>query len=177
MLAKILLALFLEKTNGTEKQTSHPPWLQSPSHSYPPPRYPSSLIASSCSPSLVARIATHCLLVRRQSNTPVQLHVHAYAQLANASCFQSRAWGKKKQPKEGAERNVRDLLVSWLICLKIDIATNNSVQISPADYKAQSYATLVDTFSIVRDPGDGIGNTGINPHSAEESSCVLYPSG
>ena len=46
------------------------------------------------------------------------------------------------------------------------IITNHAVQIAPTDDKAKGDTSLVNAFGIVRSPGDGIGNAGVNAESA-----------
>lgn len=44
--------------------------------------------------------------------------------------------------------------VQWFVCCAVDVARHDAVQIAPADYEAEGYATLVDTFGVVGTPGN-----------------------
>lgn len=65
------------------------------------------------------------------------------------------------------------LLIAGLVPYAVDITTHYTIQISPAYDEAESHATFVDTFIIVRDPRNGVGNTGVDSKSAQKCSSVL----
>lgn len=67
----------------------------------------------------------------------------------------------------------RSLLIAGLVPHTVDITTHYTIQISPAYDKAESHATFVDTFSVVRNPRDGVSNTGVNSKSAKKCPSVL----
>lgn len=65
------------------------------------------------------------------------------------------------------------LLIAGLIPHAVDVTTHYTIQISPAYDKAKSHATFIDTFSVVRNPRDGVGNTGVYAKSAKKCPSVL----
>lgn len=66
------------------------------------------------------------------------------------------------------------LPVLWRILWAVDIAADNTVQISPSDDESQRDTTLVDTFGVVGDPGDGVGDARVDAQRAQESPGVLH---
>lgn len=65
------------------------------------------------------------------------------------------------------------LLIAGLVPYTVDITAHYTIQISPAYDEAEGHATFVDTFSVVRNPRDGIGNTGVDSKSAKKCPSVL----
>lgn len=65
------------------------------------------------------------------------------------------------------------LLIAGLVPHAVNVTTHYTIQISPANDKAESDATFIDTFSVVRNPRDGVGNTGVNAKSAKKCPSVL----
>ena len=62
--------------------------------------------------------------------------------------------------------------ILWRCRSLIDIRANNAVEIAPADDEAHCDTTFVDTFGIVGNPHDGVGDAGVNAKGAEEGAGV-----
>lgn len=58
------------------------------------------------------------------------------------------------------------------ILLAIDITGHDAVEIPPADKHADGDAALVDALDVVGDPGDGVGDAGVDAEGAEEGGEV-----
>ena len=55
----------------------------------------------------------------------------------------------------------------------VDVRGDDTVEVAPADDETQDDAALVHTLDIVADPGDGVGDAGVDAQGAEEGACVL----
>ena len=58
-------------------------------------------------------------------------------------------------------------------CLSlIDIRANNAVQVAPTDDESHCDTTFVDTFGIVGDPNDSVGDARVDAEGAKEGASV-----
>ena len=58
-------------------------------------------------------------------------------------------------------------------CLSlIDVRANNAVEIAPADDESHSDTAFVDTFGVVGDPDDGVGDARVDAEGAEKGAGV-----
>lgn len=60
-----------------------------------------------------------------------------------------------------------------LIFCAVDVRTDDTVEVSPADREADRDTALVGAFDVVGGPGDGVRDTGVDARGAEEGACVL----
>lgn len=68
------------------------------------------------------------------------------------------------------------LSVLWRILDSVNVAADDTVQIPPSDDEPQGDTTLVDTFGVVGDPGDGVGDGRVDAQRAQECPGVLNTS-
>lgn len=64
-----------------------------------------------------------------------------------------------------------------LVLVAVDVATDNTVDVAPADDEAKGDAALVNALGVVGGPGNGVGDTGVDPQRAEKGAGVLHPGG
>lgn len=67
--------------------------------------------------------------------------------------------------------------IGGLVLVAVDVATDNTIDVAPADDEAEGDAALVDALGVVGGPGDGVGDTGVDPQRAEKGAGVLHPGG
>src|ERR1700737_3248807 len=58
------------------------------------------------------------------------------------------------------------------IHLAIDIRRHNTVKVSPRNDRTERYTAFVYSFNVISDPGDGVGDTRVDPHGAQKRSGV-----
>lgn len=57
--------------------------------------------------------------------------------------------------------------------IAVDIGRHNTIQVAPADDKAERYAALVDALDIVRGPDDGVCNARVYAERTKVDASVL----
>jgi len=55
----------------------------------------------------------------------------------------------------------------------VNVGRHDTVEVTPADDYSEDDTSLIDAIGIVGDPGESVGNTGVDTHGAEECPCVL----
>lgn len=77
---------------------------------------------------------------------------------------------EKEKNHEGHNQRMPDGILRGL---EINITRDDTVEVAPADHKTDDDAALIHAFDVVRDPGNGVCDTGVDTESTEEGAGIF----